>query len=91
MTKKDFIDKYAEKRGITKVEAGAAVDAFTEVMEEALANGETVQFVGWGTFEVKTTAARVGRNPKTGAEITIAAKKAVKFKAGKKLVDKVNG
>lgn len=91
MTKKDFIDIYAEKTGESKKRAGELVESFLEVVEAALSKGETVQFVGWGTFEVKTTAERVGRNPKTGVEIKIPARKAVKFKAGKKLSDKVNG
>jgi DNA-binding protein HU-beta len=91
MTKKDFIDIYAEKTGESKKKAGELVEAFLDVVEASLSKGDTVQFVGWGTFEVKTTAERIGRNPKTGVEIKIPARKAVKFKAGKKLSDKVNG
>ena len=90
MTKKDFIEKYAEKTGVSKKAAGEYVEAFLETVEEALTAETNVQFVGWGTFEVKETAERKGRNPKTGEEITIPAKKAVKFKVGKKLQDKVN-
>lgn len=91
MTKKDFIDIYAEKTGESKKRAGELVESFLDVVESNLSKGETVQFVGWGTFEVKNTAERIGRNPKTGVEIKIPARKAVKFKAGKKLSDKVNG
>ena len=90
MTKKDFIEKYAAKTGVSKKAAGEYVEAFLETVEEALMGDASVQFVGWGTFEVKATAARQGRNPKTGEAIDIPAKKAVKFKVGKKLQDKVN-
>ncbi len=90
MTKKDFIEKYAAKTGVSKKAAGEYVEAFLETVEEALMGDASVQFVGWGTFEVKATAARQGRNPKTGEAISIPAKKAVKFKVGKKLQDKVN-
>jgi len=90
MTKKDFIEKYAAKTGVSKKAAGEYVEAFLETVEEALMGDASVQFVGWGTFEVKATAARQGRNPKTGEAISIPAKKVVKFKVGKKLQDKVN-
>ncbi len=90
MTKKDFIDRYAEKTGESKKRSAELVEAFLEVVEDSLAAGSGVQFVGWGSFEVKETAERMGRNPKTGEAIKIPAKKAVKFKAGKKLSDKVN-
>ncbi len=91
MTKKDFVEKYAEKTGESKKRAGELVEAFLGTVEDALVAGDNVQFVGWGTFEVKETAERMGRNPKTGEAIKIPAKKAAKFKAGKKLADKVNG
>ena len=90
MTKKDFVDQFAEKTGESKKAAGEYVDAFLETVEEVLAAKDSIQFVGWGTFEVKATAERKGRNPKTGEEIQIPAKKVVKFKAGKKLADNVN-
>lgn len=90
MTKKDFIEKYAEKTGLSKKEATKYAEDFLATVEEALVGGENVQFVGWGTFEVKQSKERQGRNPKTGESITIPAKKSVKFKAGKKLADKVN-
>ena len=91
MTKKDFIEKYAKKTGVSKKIAGEYVEAFLETVEDCLTGIDgQVQFVGFGHFEVKETVERVRRNPKTGEEITIPAKKAVKFKAGKSLVSKVN-
>ena len=85
MTKKDFIEKYAAKTGASKKAAGEYVEAFLETVEETLAAGESVQFVGWGSFELHSKNARKGRNPKTGEEVDIPAKTVVKFRAGKKL------
>lgn len=91
MTKKEFVEKLQEKGNFdTKAAAERAMDAVLGTIEDTLLTGDNVQFVGWGTFEVKEVAARTGRNPKTGEEIAIPAKKAVKFKAGKSLADKVN-
>ncbi len=91
MTKKEFVELYFEKGGFeTKVEAEKKAKVFLETVEEALAKGEEVSFVGWGKWEVVEKAERVGRNPKTGEEITIPAKKAIKFKVGKALEEKVN-
>ena len=91
MTKKEFVEKLQEKGNFdTKAAAERAMDAVLGIIGDALLAGDNVQFVGWGTFEVKEVAARTGRNPKTGEEIAIPAKKAVKFKAGKSLADKVN-
>ncbi len=91
MTKKEFVQLYKEKTGLTTTaDAERKVDAFLEVVEEALVKREEINFVGWGKFEVTDKAAKTGRNPKTGEEIQIPAKKAVKFKAGKGLADKVN-
>ena len=89
MSKKEFVDAYAKATGETKKRAEELVNAFLETTEESLVKGENIQFVGWGTFEVKERAAREGRNPSTGAPINIEAKKVVKFKVGKKLADKV--
>ncbi len=89
MTKTDFIDLLAAKTGETKKRAGELVDTFLSIIESSLAKGETVQFVGWGTFEVQKKAEKMGRNPKTGAPLKIPAKKVVKFKVGKKLAEKV--
>lgn len=91
MTKKEFIEKYSEKTGLGKKDATKQFDAFLAIVEESLASGDNVQFIGWGTFETKVTKERMGRNPKTGEEIMIPSKKVVKFKAGKLLAEKVNG
>ena len=90
MTKKDFIEKYAAKTGVSKKAAGEYVEAFLETVEEALVEKDGVQFVGFGTFETKTTKERKGRNPKTGEEITISARTVVNFKVGSALKEKVN-
>lgn len=89
MTKTELIDRVAAKSGLTKKDAGKAVDALFEAITEALAGGERVQIVGFGTFEVRERAARRGRNPQTGADIQIAARKIPAFKAGKALKDSV--
>ncbi len=89
MSKKEFVDAYAKATGETKKRAEELVNVFLETAEEFLVKGENIQFVGWGTFEVKERAAREGRNPSTGDTIQIEAKKVVKFKVGKKLADKV--
>jgi len=75
MSKKEFVDAYAKATGETKKRAEELVNAFLETTEESLVKGESIQFVGWGTFEVKERAAREGRNPSTGAPIKIEAKK----------------
>ncbi len=90
MTKKEFIALFAEKGNFeSKAEAERKLDVVLDLFEEILVNGDDINFVGWGKFEVKETVARTGRNPKTGEEIEIPAKKVVKFKAGKGLADKV--
>ena len=89
MSKKEFVDAYAKATGETKKRAEELINQFLETVEEALVNEETVQFVGWGTFGVHERKERVGRNPQSGKEINIAAKKVVRFKVGKKLADKV--
>jgi len=89
LTKTELIDRVAAKSGLTKKDAGKAVDALFEAITEALAGGERVQIVGFGTFEVRERAARRGRNPQTGADIQIAARKIPAFKAGKALKDSV--
>ena len=90
MNKTQFVDAVAQKAGMSKREAEAAVNAMTAVVADALKAGDKVQLIGFGTFEVKTRAARNGRNPKTGETITIAASKAPTFSAGKALKDAVN-
>ena len=89
MSKKEFVEAYAKATGETKKRAEELVNEFLGTVVKSLAKGNSVQFVGWGTFGVQKRAARKGRNPQTGKEIKIAAKKVVKFKVGKKLADKV--
>ena len=90
MNKTELVAAMAEKAQISKKDAEAALKAFTDVVAEELKKGEKIQLVGFGTFEVSERAARTGRNPQTGAEMTIAASKAPKFKAGKALKDSIN-
>ena len=85
MNKAELIAKISEESKLTKKAAETALDAFVTSVEEALKNGEKVQLVGFGTFEVRERAARKGRNPQTKAEIKIPASKAPVFKAGKAL------
>ena len=90
MTKKEFVNLYFEKGGFeTKTEAERKMKAFLETVETALIQGEEVIFTGWGKWEVVERAERIGRNPKTGKEVVIPAKKAIKFKAGKSLEEKI--
>ena len=89
MSKKEFVDAYAKATGETKKRSEELVNQFLETVEKTLLKGDSVQFVGWGTFEVKERAARTGINPQTKKEIKIPAKKVVKFKVGKKLADNV--
>lgn len=89
MTKQDLIAKVADMAGMTKVDAGKAVDAISEVVMAALKKGEKVTWTGFGTFEVRSRAARMGRNPQTGSPLHIPASKTPAFKAGKGLKDAV--
>ena len=90
MNKTELVAAMAEKAGLSKKDAEAALKAFTETVAEELKKGEKIALVGFGTFEVSERAAREGRNPQTGATMKIAASKAPKFKAGKALKDMVN-
>lgn len=85
MNKAELVAAVAAKAGASKACAAEMLDATLAVIAEALKNGENVQLIGFGTFAVVNKPARQGVNPATGAKITIAAKKAVKFKAGAKL------
>ncbi|WP_416826121.1 HU family DNA-binding protein [Ectobacillus polymachus] len=85
MNKTELVKKVAEASELSQKDATAAVNAVFETVTKALASGEKVQLIGFGTFEVRERAERTGRNPQTGAEITIAATKAPAFKAGKEL------
>ncbi|MCK4842718.1 MAG: HU family DNA-binding protein [Methylococcales bacterium] len=90
MNKSELIDAIADASELTKADAGRALDGFLSSVTEALSNGDSVALVGFGTFSVKDRAERKGRNPQTGAEITIKAAKIPAFKAGKSLKDAVN-
>ena len=90
MNKAELIAKIAEESKLTKKAAETALDAFVKSVEGALKNGEKVQLVGFGTFEVRQRAAWKGINPQTKAEIKIPASKAPVFKAGKALKELVN-
>ena len=83
MNKSELIAAVAEQAGLSKKDAEKAVNAVVSVVTDALVEGDKVQLVGFGTFEVRERAARTGRNPKTKETITIAASKAPAFKAGK--------
>lgn len=89
MTKTELINAVAEKAGISKKDADKAVNAVFESVAEALAGGDKVQIVGFGSFEVKPRSERVGRNPRTKEEIVIPASKLPVFKAGKSLKEQV--
>ena len=90
MNKVELVDAMAEKAGISKKDAEAALKAFISSVEGALKKGDKVQLVGFGTFEVSKRAARKGRNPQTGEEMKIKASKTPKFKAGKAFKDMIN-
>lgn len=90
MNKNEFIDSVASSASLSKSDASKAVDCVLEAISASLAAGEDVRLVGFGTFSVASRAASVGRNPRTGEAIQIAASKRPKFKAGKGLKDAVN-
>jgi len=89
LNKTDLINSVSEKAEVTKKDAEKIINAVFASISEALAANEKVQLVGFGTFEVKERAARVGRNPQTGETINISAAKVPTFKAGKGLKDAV--
>lgn len=90
MNKAELVSAVAEKSGMAKKDAEKAVTAVLASIEEALASGDKVQLVGFGTFEVRHRAARTGRNPQTGEEIQIAASRVPAFRAGKALKEAIN-
>ena len=90
VNKSDLISSMAEKSKLTKKDAEAALKSFIESVEETLEKGEKVQLVGFGTFETRLRAARVGRNPRTKEEINIPESTVPVFKAGKEFKDKVS-
>jgi len=90
MTKKEFIERYHTAGNFEyKAEAERALNDLLASFEDTLISGEEINFIGWGKFEVVERAARECRNPKTGKTMKVAAKKAVKFKPGKKLNDAI--
>ena len=90
MNKSELIDAIASDSGLSKADAGRALDGFTSAITGALKDGGSVSMVGFGTFAVKHRAARTGRNPRTGESIAIKASNNPSFKAGKALKDAVN-
>ena len=88
--KNDLIGMVADKAGLTKAQAGDAVDAVFDAITASLKKGEEVRLVGFGTFAVSQRKASIGRNPATGAEIQIPASNQAKFKPGKGLKDSIN-
>ncbi len=89
MNKAELVAKIAEDTELSKVQANAALDAFTGAVTKTLKGGGKVTLVGFGTFSVSKREARTGRNPQTGAAIKIKAKKVAKFKAGKELSGRI--
>ncbi len=90
MNKQELVSAMAEKSGLTKADSEKALNALIESVKGALKKKDSVQLIGFGTFSVSERAARTGRNPQTGKEIKISAKKVAKFKAGKALDEVVN-
>lgn len=90
MNKAQLIDAIAGESGLSKADAKKALDAFVKVTGEALKANDKIALIGFGSFSVSERSARTGRNPQTGKEIKIEAKKVVKFKAGAELSDAIN-
>ena len=82
MNKAELIDAMGTKANLSKADSKKALDAFTATLADALKKGDRISLIGFGSFSVSKRAARKGRNPRTGKEIKIAAKKVIKFKAG---------
>lgn len=90
MNKSELVNAIADASGLSKADAGRALDAVVSSVTDALKGGDSVSLIGFGTFAVKDRAARTGRNPQTGEAIQIKASKVPSFKAGKALKDAVN-
>ena len=90
MNRHDIIENLSEATNMSRVNTDKFISAFIDVVTKALADGDKVQIVGFGTFETTERKARIGHNPKTGGTVDIPAKIAAKFKAGKALKDAVN-
>lgn len=89
MNKAEFIDAVVQKAGLSKKDSKVALDGILDVITQTLAKGDNIQFVGFGTFEVVTRAARTARVPSTGATVEVPAQKAAKFKVGKALKNSI--
>ena len=89
MNKTELVSAIAEKADLKKGQAEAALNAFVATVEETLKNGDKIQLIGFGSFEVRERSERKGKNPQTGEEITIAAAKVPAFKVGKALKDAI--
>ncbi len=85
MIKQDLIQRVVERTGLPKIKAEAAVDAIFDTMKQSLISGDRIELRGFGVFTVKPRKTGIGRNPRTGAEVSIAPGKAVRFKPGKDL------
>ena len=90
MNRKELVDELATRTGCSKADAERGLSAMLEIIAETLKTGESLSLVGFGTFEVRSRAARTGRNPKTGEELKIQAAKVPAFKAGATLKAAVN-
>ena len=90
MNKQELIGSVAEKAGLSKKDAGSAVDAVLESIKDTVAGGDIVQLIGFGTFETVERAERTGRNPQTGEEMTIPSAIVPKFRPGKAFKEAVN-
>ena len=91
MNKNELVEGIAAKTDLSKADAARVVAALTDIIAETLQKGDSLTLVGFGTFEVRSRAARIGRNPKTGEELKIAAAKVPAFKPGATLKAAVNG
>lgn len=91
MNRKELVDELAGKTGCSKADAERGLSAMLEIISDTLKTGDAISLVGFGTFEVRSRAARTGRNPKTGEELKIGASKVPAFKAGATLKAAVNG
>lgn len=89
MNKGDLVSQIATDAGLSKAQAGAALNSVLDTIAATLKKGDKITLVGFGTFAVSERAARTGRNPRTGKEIKIKAKKVVRFKPGKELAGNV--
>ncbi len=91
MKKSDLVDLVAQRQNLPRPQVEATIDSFLDAVAEGLTRGERIDFRGFGAFTVRESAARTGRNPRTGEAIQIAARKTPAFRVGKELKDRVNG